>query len=156
VEIPVSDEERMEYFQNAIISLDFMIRLVNSVPDTLIPITLTVKGMLISGKLMSLKQFHEELGITITDSLRNETPEFRREIREFAQNLFKLRAVDENGHLAFNYVCMKDPVFHLGGRPVEMDMAVPIWIGKIESVDGYFLGNILYENSETEDTANNG
>jgi hypothetical protein len=37
-----------------------------------------------------------------------------------------------------------------------MDMAVPIWIGKIESVDGYFLGNILYENSETEETANNG
>jgi hypothetical protein len=144
----------MQYFKNAIISLDFLIRLVNSVPDTLIPITLTVKGMLISGKLMSLKQFHEELGITITDSLRNETPEFRREIREFAQNLLKLRAIDEEGHLAFNYVCIKDPVFHLGGQPVEMEMTVPIWIGKIDSIDGYFLGNILYE-TETEDTANN-
>jgi hypothetical protein len=150
----MTDEERMQYFKNAIISLDFLIRLVNSVPDTLIPITLTVKGMLISGKLMSLKQFHEELGITITDSLRNETPEFRREIREFAQNLLKLRAIDEEGHLAFNYVCIKDPVFHLGGQPVEMEMTVPIWIGKIDSIDGYFLGNILYE-TETEDTANN-
>jgi hypothetical protein len=150
----MNDEERMQYFKNAIISLDFLIRLVNSVPDTLIPITLTVKGMLISGKLMSLKQFHEELGITITDSLRNETPEFRREIREFAQNLLKLRAIDEEGHLAFNYVCIKDPVFHLGGQPVEMEMTVPIWIGKIDSIDGYFLGNILYE-TETEDTANN-
>ena len=150
----MTDEERMQYFKNAIISLDFLIRLVNSVPDTLIPITLTVKGMLISGRLMSLKQFHEELGITITDSLRNETPEFRREIREFAQNLLKLRAIDEEGHLAFNYVCIKDPVFHLGGQPVEMEMTVPIWIGKIDSIDGYFLGNILYE-TETEDTANN-
>jgi hypothetical protein len=150
----MTDEERMQYFKNAIISLDFLIRLVNSVPDTLIPITLTVKGMLISGKLMSLKQFHEELGITITDSLRNETPEFRREIREFAQNLLKLRAIDEEGHLAFNYVCIKDPVFHLGGQPVEMEMTLPIWIGKIDSIDGYFLGNILYE-TETEDTANN-
>jgi hypothetical protein len=35
-----------------------------------------------------------------------------------------------------------------------MEMTVPIWIGKIDSIDGYFLGNILYE-TETEDTANN-
>ena len=61
------------------------------------------------------------------------------------EKMINVQDTDKENNILFNYVCIKNPVFILGNisnntYPVD---GLPYWIGKLESVDGFSLGELV-------------
>jgi hypothetical protein len=55
------------------------------------------------------------------------------------QILENVKIMDENSNFNFDYFCIKDAKIH---RPGFERITIPFWIGKLESVDGFFIGTL--------------
>jgi len=114
-------------------------------------ISITVKRVVISGELISINEFHEGMTNIMFDALErsNNKDEGIRIIRDI---VMEMKGVYENPDPEFrllvdSYVCIKDPLFVLGGGG-SLRSPGQFWIGKIKSVDGFMLGTT--EGDETK------
>ena len=130
----------LEHYSKTIVSLESLVRLVTRTKsDSSVSITLNVHGTLVSGKLVSVANYHKYLTGTLLDNLRGkDNPELYNEIKMAFQALEEAPIIDENGDFIFNYVCIQDArIYESGNTPI---FNVPYWIGKMESEDGFFVG----------------
>lgn len=135
-----TEEEKItEYYNKNILVLEALVKIVNNNPTSKLPVTLNIKGMMVTGNLMSLQEFHKVFGGTILDDLRTDDIDLRDAMRAIVQSFIDVPAI-ENGKLAFNYVCIQDAKFFLSETKIIEN--IPAWIGKIECVDGFFLGTM--------------
>lgn len=137
------EEERFrEHYSKTIVSLESLVRVVTvGKSDSSISVTLNVHGTLVSGKLVSTVNYHKFLRHTILDNLHQKND---REVFGPIEDAFKILEtvpiMDENDTFIFNYVCIQDARIFLSGNTPTV--SVPYWIGKMESVDGFFIGEI--------------
>jgi len=136
------DERFREHYSKTIVSLESLVRVVTKgKSDSSISVTLNVHGTLVSGKLVSVVNYHKFLRHTILDNLKEkDNPEVYGPIKEAFEILETVPIIDENNNFIFNYVCIQDARIFLSGN--QPTVSVPYWIGKMESVDGFFIGEI--------------
>jgi hypothetical protein len=98
----------LEHYSKIIVSLESLVRLVTRTKsNSSVSITLNVHGTLVSGKLVSVDNYHKYLTGTLLDTLKEkDNPELYNEIKMAFQALEDAPIIDENGDLIFNYVCI--------------------------------------------------
>jgi hypothetical protein len=149
-----NDEARktIEHYNKTIFALECLVRVVTKAKsDSSIPVTLNVHGTLISGKLVSVINYHKYLTHTLLDDLKQkDDPKVYEPIKNAFEALEEVPILDEQDNFILSYVCLQDAKIFLTHVEVTINeakiqkytptMSVPFWIGKIESVDGFFLG----------------
>ena len=77
---------------------------------------------------------------TMLDNVdQKDDPEVCEPIRDAMQILENVKIMDENSNFNFDYFCVKDAKIL---RPGFERITIPFWIGKLESVDGFFIGTL--------------
>ena len=111
-----------------------------------IDITLSVHGTIVSGKMIGMKRYYDEVGKVFINVLIDTSPENASPAKEIFKTLFdKIEPINpkelEDGEFEFNHIFIGNAKIYNGGR-VFPSIGTTYWIGKMESVDGFFLGNI--------------
>jgi hypothetical protein len=137
--LDLNNEKILERYKKVILGLESLVRIATiGKSDKRISITINVHGTFISGDLVSIENFHKNMKATLLDNLdEKNNPEVYETIRDALQILENINIIDTNSNFIFDYICVKDASIYMpGSRP----FIVPFWIGKLESVDGFFMG----------------
>ncbi len=149
----------MSDYKKTILALECLVRVVTvGRSDSAIPVTLNVHGTLITGKLVSVLNYHKHLKHTLLDDLKEkDDPQLYGPLKEAFGALEEVPIMDEQGNFNLNYVSLQDAkvflthveitINEVGMQKYSPTMSVPFWIGKMESVDGFFLGEIAEDPS---------
>jgi hypothetical protein len=142
--IDLNNEKILERYKKVILGLESLIRIVTiGKSDRRISITVNVHGTFISGDLVSIENFHRNMKTVLLDNLdEKNNPEFYETIRDALQILENINIIDANSNFIFDYICVKDASIY---TPGSRTFVVPFWIGKLESVDGFFMGAMHYD-----------
>jgi hypothetical protein len=144
-------DEFKKYYQKVLHSLHALVQKANASTGSKIPVTISVKGIIISGQLVSLKEFHDGVTDIMWDAMEDSEnkEESIRDMRDIVQ---KMKGVYENEDfwdLVNSYICIRDPYFVLGGGG-WLESPNQFWVGKIESGDGFMVGSIKQTGSHEE------
>jgi len=151
-----SDSIHKSKFDGRIGLLKIFAGIINPSEKSEIDITLNVHGTIVSGKMIGMKRYYEEIGKVFIDAIIDKTPENASNAKEVtfsknttpAKEVFKMlfdkiepinQTELEGGEFEFNHVFMRDTKIYNGSH-VFPSTGTTHWIGKIESVDGFFLG----------------
>jgi hypothetical protein len=111
-----------------------------------IPLTLNVHGTIVSGLMIGMKPYYEQIGKifveAIKSSSRKHVPVAKEEFKMIFDKVepFNPKELEEGG-FEFNHVFMRNAKIYNGGQVLPYT-GTTYWVGKIESVDGFFLGMI--------------
>jgi hypothetical protein len=119
--------------------LEFFVQASNK-HDFSLDITLNVKGAVITGTLVSAKEYFDSLSETFEDG------------SEVAQKLSEELAkagesVDENQSAEAYFIHLKNTKVYCGDSKPTPSKGKIMWRGKISEVDGFFLGKIAESKS---------
>jgi hypothetical protein len=119
--------------------LEFFVQASNK-HDFSLDITLNVKGAVITGTLVSAKEYFDSLSETFEDG------------SEVAQKLSEELAkagesVDENQSVEAHFIHLKNTKVYCGDSKPTPSKGKIMWRGKISEVDGFFLGKIAESKS---------
>lgn len=124
--------------------LELFNEIVNSTHEGRIGVTLNTNGLVISGNLISLKKFYEEISHTLQQGSDPESRQgwkllFNRWIESLPKTGEELELI------GIRYVCLEDARFFPGLESIPSSSGL-LWIGKIESVDGLtrFQNNCIF------------
>lgn len=120
--------------------LELFNEIVNSTHEGRVGVTLNTNGLVVSGNLISLKKFYNE----ISHILQQESdPESRQGWKLlFNRWIESLPKTEEELELiGMRYVCLEDARFFPGLESIPSSSGL-LWIGKIESVNGFSLGKL--------------
>lgn len=132
-------------FDDRIALLRMFQNLVNPSDEAQISVTLNVHGTVVSGTMIGMKRYYEEVSKTVIETARAKSEEEVSYVRKELQKLFDIvrqrPAEVENQSNGFRY----DNIFLKG---VEIYTAfgkvnAPHWVGRIGSVDGFVLGQYM-------------
>jgi hypothetical protein len=107
-------------------------------------LTLNVHGTIISGVMIGMKRYYDEVGKMFVNAIKSGSPQETSRIKEEIKFLFdKIKEPPtgkqlEEEEVEFNHIFMRYVKIYDGKRVYS----TPYWIGKIESIDGFFLGRI--------------
>ncbi|MRX71221.1 gas vesicle protein GvpU [Bacillus lacus] len=105
-------------------------------------ITLNVKGAIVTGTLTSAKEYFHLLSDTFEGD--NEIAQKLSEQLEQAGESFQ-----SGGAKEANFIHMKDTKVYIGDSKSTPSKGKILWRGKLEEVDGFFLGKI-FDSSDKE------
>ncbi|MFC7786579.1 MULTISPECIES: gas vesicle accessory protein GvpU [unclassified Rossellomorea] len=114
--------------------LEFFVQASNK-HDFSLDITLNVKGAVITGTLVSAKEYFDSLSETFEDG------------SEVAQKLSEELAragesVDENQNAEAHFIHLKNTKVYCGDSKPTPSKGKIMWRGKLSEIDGFFLGKI--------------
>jgi hypothetical protein len=141
-----SDSRHKINYDGRIGLLKIFAGIINPSEKSEIDITLNVHGTIVSGKMIGMKRYYEEIGKVFIDAITDGSPENSSPSKEVITMLFdKIEPLNprqlEEGEFKFNYIFMRNAKIYNGGQVIP-STGTTYWIGKIESVDGFFLGMI--------------
>ncbi|MEI4769829.1 gas vesicle accessory protein GvpU [Psychrobacillus sp. FJAT-51614] len=115
--------------------LEFLAQAANK-HDFNLDITLNVKGAVITGTMVSAKEYFSTLSDTLKDGndIAQMLSEQLDQAGEVAQNS------DDTGA---NFLHMKDTKVYCGDSKPTPSKGQILWRGKLSEIDGFFLGRIL-------------
>ena len=151
-----SDSIHKTKFDGRIGLLKIFAGIINPSEKSEIDITLNVQGAIVSGKMIGMKRYYEEIGKEFIDAIIDKTPEVMSHTKEVtlskntspAKEVFKMlfdkiepinQTELEGGEFEFNHIFMRNTKVY-NGSYIFPTTGTTYWIGKIESVDGFFLG----------------
>jgi hypothetical protein len=137
-----SDSRHKSKFDGRIGLLKIFAGIINPSEKSEIDITLSVHGTIVSGKMIGMKRYYEELGKVFIDAITDTSPENKSPSKEVLTMLFeKIEQLNqkelEEGEFEFNYIFMRYTKFYNCGQVIP-STGTTYWIGKIESIDGFF------------------
>ena len=98
-------------------------------------ITLNVKGAVITGTLVSAKEYFNELSETFEDGSDV--------AQKLSEELTKAgEAVDESSMAEAHYIHLKNTKVYCGDSKATPSRGKVLWRGKLSEIDGFFLGKI--------------
>ena len=110
-------------------------------------ITLNVHGTIVSGMMIGMKPFYEKFGKSLVESVKDPTsddPNVSKKaltvIFDDIQEQAALEQQSENG-IEFNHIFLRNAKIYNGAQVIP-GAGTMFWVGKLESVDGFFLGMI--------------
>jgi hypothetical protein len=131
--------------------LEYFAKAVNLHQKMELGITINIGGVCVSGKLISAKKFYEGLSANFEnlkivdpseDSSTNEE-EIKKGYKDFFDRIKASvpQNEEELKHFNMRYLYLKDARFYSGFRAMPVESGV-YWIGKLTSVDGFFIGTL--------------
>ncbi|WP_191559723.1 gas vesicle accessory protein GvpU [Metabacillus idriensis] len=120
--------------------LEFFVKASNK-HDFSLDITLNVKGSVISGTMVSAKEYFDALSETFEDG-----SEIAQELSE--QLSIASESVESNGDAEAHFIHLKNTKVYIGDSKSTPSKGQILWRGKLKEIDGFFLGKI----SETRTT----
>ncbi|KAF0816773.1 MULTISPECIES: gas vesicle accessory protein GvpU [unclassified Cytobacillus] len=114
--------------------LEFFVHAANK-HDFSLDITLNVKGAVITGTLVSAKEYFNTLSQTFEDG--NDVAQKVSEQLEIAGE-----AAQSNDDSEINFIHMKETKVYCGDSKPTPSKGDILWRGKLSEVDGFFLGKI--------------
>ena len=141
-----SDSRHKSKFDGRIGLLKIFAGIINPSEKSEIDITLSVHGTIVSGKMIGMKRYYEEIGKVfidaITDTCLGNTSPSKEVLTTLFEKIEQLNQKElENGEFEFNYIFMRNTKIHNAGQVIP-STGTTYWIEKIESVDGFFLGMV--------------
>jgi hypothetical protein len=137
----LDNEKILGRYKKIILPFESLVRIVTiGKSDRPVLVTINLQGTMISGELVSIENFHTNMKSTMLDNVdQKDDPGVYEPIRDTMQILENVKIMDENSNFNFDYFCIKDAKIH---RPGFERITIPFWIGKLESVDGFFIGTL--------------
>lgn len=120
--------------------LEFFVKASNK-HDFSLDITLNVKGSVISGTMVSAKEYFDALSETFEDG-----SEIAQELSE--QLSIASESAESNGDAEAHFIHLKNTKVYIGDSKSTPSKGQILWRGKLKEIDGFFLGKI----SETRTT----
>lgn len=122
--------------------LEFLVQAANK-HDFNLDITLNVKGAVITGTMISAKEYFRSLSGTFEDGndIAQMLSEQLDQAGEVAQNS------DDTGA---NFLHMKETKVYCGDSKPTPSKGQILWRGKLSEIDGFFLGRILDGSGQEE------
>jgi hypothetical protein len=109
-----SDDDLVSHYKKVLRPLETLVQMVNGKGNDKFAVTLTIKGIIISGSLVSLLEFHEDTSNKILQSTRRisgqESFEEMKLIMDAAKKTYQPKDL-QNWDVYNSYVCIKNPVF---------------------------------------------
>jgi len=140
-----SDSRHKSKFDGRIGLLKIFAGIINPSEKNEIDITLSVHGTIVSGKMIGMKRYYEEIGKVFIDAITDTSPENKSPSKVLALLFEKIEQLNqkelEHGEFEFNYIFMRNTRIYNGGQVIP-STGTAYWIGKIESIDGFFLGMV--------------
>ena len=136
--------------------LEELVSVMNQSADSSLSIVLTVKGVVMSGMLIGVRQYFELLGRSLGEGFRNSAvgESSREDASQVEETYAKIGRVaqaafnDETpahgrGGPQIRFLHLKDPRILVGDQVSQLNSPVPlVWRGKLSEVDGFMLGNL--------------
>ncbi|WP_078392688.1 gas vesicle accessory protein GvpU [Shouchella patagoniensis] len=120
-------------------SLEFFVRAANK-HDFSLDITLNVNGAMITGTTISAQEYFETLGESFEDG--NEVSQ------KLSEEFLKAgEAAEGGGDDSINFIHLKNTKVYLAESKGTPSKGKILWRGKIEEVNGFFLGKITESKS---------
>jgi hypothetical protein len=110
-------------------------------------ITLFVGGMLISGNVISNKEFRQNLTDTIRGNFEKNSDDEKAFIENYLQYIAPQDEEKENltQPIETRYIHLRNAkIFNAGNKPIPFVDGF-IWRGRLESIDGFSFGRLAYE-----------
>ncbi|WP_409274780.1 gas vesicle accessory protein GvpU [Neobacillus sp. SCS-31] len=104
-------------------------------------ITLNVKGAVITGTLVSAKEYFESLSQAFEDG-----GDIEEKLSEMLINAGE--AADSDAHDTANFIHLTNTRVYCGDSKSTPSKGEFLWRGKLSEVDGFFLGRIVEGNSK--------
>ena len=131
-------------FDGRIALLKLFAQFINPSEVSEISVTLNVHGTVISGTMIGSKRYYHEVGEMFAEAIKTKSPEDTSGAKEEFKMLFQMLnqpPTDEQleggeVEVEYNHIFLKDAKIFDGTHV----FSAPYWVGKIESVDGFFLG----------------
>nr|WP_026694736.1 gas vesicle accessory protein GvpU [Peribacillus kribbensis] len=120
--------------------LEFFVQAANN-HDFALDITLNVKGAVITGTMVSAKEYFDTLSETFEDG--NDLAQ------AISEQLSQAGESAQNGDSKANFIHMKEAKVYCGDSKPTPSKGKILWRGKLSEIDGFFLGKI-YDSSEKE------
>ncbi|MGE0454323.1 MAG: hypothetical protein AB7O37_16555 [Vicinamibacteria bacterium] len=112
-------------------------------PEGGFPVTLLVGGALISGKLISSRDYFDGLGDQIANAMASVGGAPVKLFTEVVEELDKRKETADPDDLSqFEFIHLRDARFLQSRQPLPSNYEGNLWRGKIEAVDGFILGEL--------------
>ena len=142
-----SDSRHKSKFDGRIGLLKIFAGVINPSEKGEIPLTLNVHGTIVSGMMIGMKPYYEQMGKIFVDAIKRSSLETVSVAKEEFKMVFdKIKEPPnpkelEDGEFEFNHIFMRNAKIYNSIQVIPY-RGTTYWIGKIESVDGFFLGMI--------------
>jgi hypothetical protein len=142
-----SDSRHKSRFDGRIGLLKIFAGIINPSDKGEIPLTLNVRGTIVSGLMIGMKPYYEQIGKIFVDAIKSSSQKHASVAKEEFKMVFdkikkppNLKDLEE-AEYEFNHIFMRNTKIYNGAQVIP-STGTTYWIGKIESVDGFFLGMI--------------
>ncbi len=142
-----SDSRDESKFDGRIGLLKIFAGIINPSETNEIGITLNVHGTIVSGMMIGMKPYYEQIGKIFHKRVKGTSPNNTSLSKEGLKMIFdKLKEASslkelEEGEFEFNHIFMRNARIYDGEQVIPSTGTI-YWVGKIESVDGFFIGMI--------------
>ena len=131
-------------FDGRIALLKLFAEFINPSEVSEISVTLNVHGTVVSGTMIGSKRYYHEVGEIFVDAIKTKSIEETSGAKEEFKMLFQMLNQPptaeqlERGEVEaeYNHIFLKDAKIY----DATHVFSAPYWVGKIESVDGFFVG----------------
>lgn len=131
-------------FDGRIALLKLFAEFINPSEVSEISVTLNVHGTVVSGTMIGSKRYYHEVGEMFVDAIKTKSLEETSGTKEEFKMLFQMLKQPptaeqlEGGEVEveYNHIFLKDARIYDAAHV----FSATYWVGKIESVDGFFLG----------------
>ena len=142
-----SDSRHKSRFDGRIGLLKIFAGIINPSDKGEIPLTLNVRGTIVSGLMIGMKPYYEQIGKIFVDAINSSSRKHASVAKEEFKMVFdkikeppSLKELEE-AEYEFNHIFMRNTKIYNGAQVIP-STGTTYLIGKIESVDGFFLGMI--------------
>jgi hypothetical protein len=140
-----SDSKGKGPFDDRIALLRMFQNLVNPSDEAQISVTLNVHGTVVSGTMIGVKRYYEEVSKTVIETARAKSEKEISYVRKELQKLFDIIKQPPTGvenqsrSIDYDNIFLKDVEIYTSFGKVNASH----WVGRISSVDGFVLGQYL-------------
>ena len=133
-------------FDDRIALLRMFLNLVNPSDEAQISVTLNVHGTVVSGTMIGMNRYYEEVSKTLIETARAKSEKEVSYVRKELQKLFDIikqppptEVENQSSGISYNNIFLKDVEIYTAFGKVSASH----WVGRIGSVDGFVLGQYL-------------
>jgi hypothetical protein len=141
-----SESKEKVPFDDRIALLRMFQNLVNPSDEAQISVTLNVHGTVVSGTMIGMKRYYEEVSKTLIETARAKSEEEVSYVRKELQKLFDIvkqppptEVENQSSGIRYDDIFLKDVEIYTAFGKVNASH----WVGRITSVDGFVLGQYL-------------
>jgi hypothetical protein len=142
-----SDSRHKSKFDGRIGLLKIFAGIINPSEKGEIPLTLNVHGTIVSGLMIGMKPYYEQIRKVFVEAIKSSSRKHASVAKEEFKMVFDKIEEPPNskelveGEYEFNHIFMRNTKIYNGAQVIP-STGTTYWIGKIESVDGFFIGMI--------------